>query len=319
MGLKGTMSELFLDDLRQKTRRGQRGRVEAGFVVASPGYGYVPDRRLDDAGNLVAGVWRIDPARADVVRRIFTDYSAGISPRAIATALNAEGVSSPRGGAWNGSTIYGNPGRGNGIIHNRMYLGELTWNRQSFVKDPDSGKRTARPNPPAEWIVHQVPALRIVDDELWERAHGRKRQFTGIRAENCRRPKRLFAGLVFCGCCGAPCRDRLRCFAHVERGTCDNGRTAKMDEVETKVLDGLRDKTRRRRRRGLCPRIPRGRSPPAPGSLRPSRRHRDRAPLDRADNLQHRGGDHRRRRVAGPGGYDQHGGAPQGPPPDRTG
>lgn len=32
IGLKGTMNALFLKDLAQKTRRGQRGRVEAGKI-----------------------------------------------------------------------------------------------------------------------------------------------------------------------------------------------------------------------------------------------------------------------------------------------
>ena len=47
------------------------------------------------------------------------------------------------------------------------------------MKDPDTGKRLARLNPPSEWITKDVPELRIVDDELWqltpslpESAHG---------------------------------------------------------------------------------------------------------------------------------------------------
>ncbi|MBC8269387.1 MAG: recombinase family protein, partial [Rhodospirillaceae bacterium] len=36
IGLKGTMNALFLKDLAVKTRRGQRGRVEAGKIPGGP-------------------------------------------------------------------------------------------------------------------------------------------------------------------------------------------------------------------------------------------------------------------------------------------
>ena len=40
VGLKGTMNALFLKDLADKTRRGQRGRVEAGKSGGGNSYGY---------------------------------------------------------------------------------------------------------------------------------------------------------------------------------------------------------------------------------------------------------------------------------------
>ena len=40
VGLKGTMNALFLKDLADKTRRGQRGRVEAGKSGGGNAYGY---------------------------------------------------------------------------------------------------------------------------------------------------------------------------------------------------------------------------------------------------------------------------------------
>lgn len=40
VGLKGTMNALFLKDLAQKTRRGLRGRVEAGRSGGGNAYGY---------------------------------------------------------------------------------------------------------------------------------------------------------------------------------------------------------------------------------------------------------------------------------------
>ena len=66
------------------------------------------------------------------------------------------------------STIYGNWRRGTGVLNNELYIGRLVWNRLRYLKDPDSGKRASRLNPESEWIVKDVPELRIVDDGLWK-------------------------------------------------------------------------------------------------------------------------------------------------------
>ncbi|MGI8725991.1 MAG: recombinase family protein [Methyloceanibacter sp.] len=55
VGLKGTMNALFLKDLAQKTRRGQRGRVEAGKIPGGNSYGYQIIRKLQDDGSYPLG------------------------------------------------------------------------------------------------------------------------------------------------------------------------------------------------------------------------------------------------------------------------
>jgi hypothetical protein len=42
------------------------------------------------------------------------------------------------------STIHGNVQRRNGVLNNESHIGRPVWNRQRFLKDPDSGKRIAR-------------------------------------------------------------------------------------------------------------------------------------------------------------------------------
>lgn len=46
VGLKGTMNQLSLKDLADKTRRGLRGRVEAGRSGGGNSFGYDVVRRL---------------------------------------------------------------------------------------------------------------------------------------------------------------------------------------------------------------------------------------------------------------------------------
>jgi hypothetical protein len=69
---------------------------------------------------------------------------------------------------WNDSTIRGHVKRGTGIINNELYVGRLVWNRQRYVKDPSTGRRVSRMNAESEWIVVEVPELRIIDDKLWQ-------------------------------------------------------------------------------------------------------------------------------------------------------
>ncbi len=65
---------------------------------------------------------------------------------------------------------------GTGILNNDLYIGQLVWNRQKFFKDPDTGKRVVRPNPVDEWQITEVPHLRIIEQDLWDKPnHGKKR------------------------------------------------------------------------------------------------------------------------------------------------
>ncbi len=72
------------------------------------------------------------------------------------------------------STIYGNWRRGNGILNNELYIGRLVWNRQRFIKDPTTGKRQSRLNPPEDLVIEDAPDLRIVSNDLWDRVKSRQ-------------------------------------------------------------------------------------------------------------------------------------------------
>lgn len=63
--------------------------------------------------------------------------------------------------------INGSRTRRNGILQNDLYSGRIVWNRQSFVKDPDTGRRISRVNPREQWMTADAEHLRIVDPETW--------------------------------------------------------------------------------------------------------------------------------------------------------
>ncbi len=178
VGLKGTMNALYLKDLAQKTRRGLEGRIRQGRSGGGLCYGYdLVDERASD-GSPIRGQRSINSTEAIVVRRIFAEFTAGRSPKVIAHALNREIVPAPSGKAWGPSTIYGNWRRGTGILNNELYIGRLVWNRQHFIKDPNTGKRQARMNPKSKWVIEEVPHLRIIDQELWDRVKQRQEEDT---------------------------------------------------------------------------------------------------------------------------------------------
>jgi DNA invertase Pin-like site-specific DNA recombinase len=253
VGLKGTMNALFLKDLASKVRRGLRGRVEHGKAGGGNAYGYDVVRSFAADGEPVRGERVINPAEAAIVRRIFQDYAAGVSPKRIAMALNVESIPCPSGGAWGFSTINDSRKRGNGILNNELYIGRLVWNRQRFVKDPTTGKRVSRLNPQSEWIVREVPDLRIVDQELWNVVKTRQqvvRTDHATQQENHfrdrRRPKYLLSGLTICARCGGGyamiSRDLVGCATARNKGTCDNRLNIRRDRLEARVLDALRGK-----------------------------------------------------------------------------
>ena len=161
----------------------------------------------------------------------------------------------PRGILWRDTAIRGHRQRGTGILNNELYIGRLIWNRQRYVKDPASGRRVSRPNPPEAWITEEVPELRIIDDALWERVKLRQSEIDAdpkvqaIKASRFwehRRPTHLLTGLVRCAHCGGDMasvgRDYLACANARKLRRCDQRKSIRRAVLEEFVLDLIRDR-----------------------------------------------------------------------------
>ena len=258
VGLKGTMNQLFLKDLAAKTHRGLRGRVEAGHSGGGNSYGYDVVRRLGEDGQPVTGERSINEGAAALIRRIFAEFSDGLSPKAIAKKLNAEHIPGPGGKTWHDTAIRGHRIRGTGILNNELYIGRLIWNRLRYIKDPETGRRVSRLNPQDKWIITDVPEMRIVDDALWERAKRRQGEIDATprvqaiketRFWEKTRSKHLLTGLLRCGCCGGGFasvgKDYLACAAARKQGTCTQNRSFRRGDLEEVVLNLLRERLMR--------------------------------------------------------------------------
>ncbi|QDD65573.1 recombinase family protein [Herbaspirillum seropedicae] len=240
-GVRGLINDLYLDDLRSKTHRGQSGQVERGYIAGGKSYGY--DIERIEGGSQ----YRVNPQQARWVVWIFEQYAAGNSVQKIAHALNNQGVPSPRDGTWAVSAIYGSPMKGSGILNNSMYVGKYVWNRSQWIKDPDTGRRQRIERPREEWQEAALPELRIVDDQLWGQVrdridagrdeHGRKRQV--------RPATTLFGGMMTCPHCGGAVvainADRYGCAAAKDRGpaVC-KGFSIPRDLVEKRLVSIVR-------------------------------------------------------------------------------
>jgi DNA invertase Pin-like site-specific DNA recombinase len=241
-GIKAVIDSQYIEDLKVMIRRGLSGVVRDGRSAGGRAYGYrpVPGK---------PGELAIVEEEAEIVRRIFSDFVAGRTPRDIAVALNRNGIRPPRGARWNASAIGGSASRASGILRNSIYAGRIVWNKVRMVRDPDTGRRVSRVNPRDEWQSVEVPGIAIISDDLFAAAERRLKERGRMRPEYQRRPKHLLSGLLCCGVCGAGMsvngvdrsgRIRIRCTAKAESGTCPDARTFYLDTVERAVLDGLK-------------------------------------------------------------------------------
>ena len=255
ISFRGLNGALYLKDLRDKTLRGLTGRILQGRCIGLPPYGYTVLRRVRADGEPERGLRAIVPEQATVIRRIYRDYAAGLSPRRIATALNAEHIPGPGGGLWHDATIRGRPLRGDGILRNPLYIGQLVWNRVAGANDPSTGARRRRLNGPGTAVSVDKPDLRIIDQSLWDAVQRRIREMAMPNVSQSllevpvpsgfwehRRPRYLLSGKVVCGVCSAKLKqigkDYLTCPA-ARAGSCRNMVSLRRGPLEAHVLDLL--------------------------------------------------------------------------------
>lgn len=271
---KGIMNELFIDDLREKIKRGMVGQVERQFWNGGRPYGYkvIPQFENDRFGQPVkiGTKLEIDPEQATWVRWIFQQYADGMSPLKIVAELNRRGITPPgasyakrhyaRGPYWNALALHGKFTRGTGILNNVLYRGLYRWGRAQHVKDPETGKTVLRWRDQSEWIETAVPHLRIIDETLWAQVEAKRlavsqgvvalRASRHARARSTgRRPKNLFSGVLACGQCGGnyvicsptdyACATWRDC-GETDR-TCSNALKVSRKLVESLLLEAIRE------------------------------------------------------------------------------
>jgi len=132
----------------------------------------------------------------------------------------------------------------------------MVWNKRNYRKNPDTERRTARVNDANEWVLADVPSMRIVPEELWQRVKDRQKAIGDLfdfgqsnRLNATQRPEYLLSRMLECAECGGPYaisgKDRYSCTNHRKRlpidelggECCGNTKTIKRQDLEERVLN----------------------------------------------------------------------------------
>ena len=161
----------------------QKGRVP-NLVF---GYDKIPDERY---------TLKINEEEAKIVKEIFESYAyKGIGTTKIAWDLNDRGIRTKKTKSkWVQTSIVR-------MLKNPIYTGRVT-NKKSEVTDFITGIRKELPE--EEWIVVERPEMRIISDELFDRAQELLEQRSNEFKLNNKREKTeyVFSTLIYCKHCG---------------------------------------------------------------------------------------------------------------------
>lgn len=170
-----------------------------------------------------------------------------MSARDIAIGLNRDRIPAPKGGTWDASTIRGNKARHEGILNNRLYIGEASVCKLGRRYHPETGERAFFPTE-ADAVSEIFEELRIVPQELWDAAQAEiaKRSTLATTAGNphkSRRSKHLLTGLLTCGSCGQPYvkvgKNRFGC-REARKQACGNRVTVAQGWIEGRTFERLK-------------------------------------------------------------------------------
>ena len=100
------------------------------------------------------------------------------------------------------------------MLRNKRYIGKPAWGQSVESRDPETGKLVREDLPESQWQKIELPDLRIISDELFDRVQkqfclathgfGVKRLGGMTRTEASRRY--LFSGILRCDVCGGNMR-----------------------------------------------------------------------------------------------------------------
>lgn len=253
---KSLLSDMYLDDLRDKTRRGLEGRALAGYATGNVPFGFHTVPVTDTRGSVIGNKIETHEAESRIVIRIFVEYAEGRAPAQIARDLNKQGVPSPRVGqrhkafGWSGSTI-------RAMLRNERYIGVWKFLEREWVKVPGTNRRQPRARNSADVLTMNRPETRIIKQQLWDKVQervvatyerytkkaGEQTKPTGIpRAK----ASYLLSGILVCIECGSPLTlsggtnaAYYRCQTNRKQGTCSSRISVREDVSKRRILEAF--------------------------------------------------------------------------------
>ena len=163
VNLLDLLEQQSIRDTQHRVKRGMLNKLERGYFVTTPAFGYVYKREFDAQGNHLGTRWLIDEKEAALVCEIYARRESGESMHQIAVWLNADGVPCSRkathGGFWR-------PARIRALLTNPIYRGIFHWHGSATYRN--KAKKLGKN---CEELVFPRPELRLVTDETWHRCN----------------------------------------------------------------------------------------------------------------------------------------------------
>ena len=224
----GALAQEESANTSKRIKFGKKMNAEKGRV---PNIVFGYDKTIGDYITL-----SINENEAMTIRQIFQWYTEeGYGGSKIANMLNERGIKTKRGNNWSQNSVCR-------ILTNEIYTGKII-NGKEEIADFLTGQRKEKDE--SEWLVTIRPELRIVEDEVFDKAQdilkGRHDSFkiTHERQSN----KYLFSTLIKCKECGWSFRRTVRqykntyvrwvCSGHNGKGadSCPNAVTVDEEEL----------------------------------------------------------------------------------------
>ena len=224
----GALAQEESANTSKRIKFGKKMNAEKGRV---PNIVFGYDKTIGDYFNL-----SINENEAMAIRQIFQWYTEkGYCGSKIANMLNERGIKTKRGNNWSQNSVCR-------ILTNELYTGKII-NGKEEIADFLTGQRKEKDE--SEWFVTIRPELRIIEDEVFDKAQdilkGRHDSFkiTHERQSN----KYLFSTLIKCKECGWSFRRTVRqykntyvrwvCSGHNGKGadSCPNAVTVDEEEL----------------------------------------------------------------------------------------
>lgn len=224
----GALAQEESANTSKRIKFGKKMNAEKGRV---PNIVFGYDKTIGDYFNL-----SINENEAMTIRQIFQWYTEeGYGGSKIANMLNERGIKTKRGNNWSQNSVCR-------ILTNEIYTGKII-NGKEEIADFLTGQRKEKDE--SEWLVTIRPELRIIEDEVFDKAQdilkGRHDSFkiTHERQSN----KYLFSTLIKCKECGWSFRRTVRqykntyvrwvCSGHNGKGadSCPNAVTVDEEEL----------------------------------------------------------------------------------------
>ena len=244
-------AELEREKTSQRTHEHLLTKARRGFVVGGRVFGYT-NVEIKEGDRRVRVEYRINEGEAKIVREIFRRYADGEGLRTIAQDLQSRGVPAPKAGkrgtgVWSYSSI-------REMLRRDRYRGRIIWGKHEKTYRGGTKVRIRRAK--EAWVTHEMPELRIVDDDLWGLVQRKVEKHTAMLGKKTRgrAPRYLLSGLARCSECGGlihVARTRksyetvaaYACSRRKNQGkdACKNSLRRPVESVDAAVLEWIRD------------------------------------------------------------------------------